>query len=403
MIGRIIGADWSAGAVRCWDADDWRGLDWALLADAAARHAVRPLTAAAAREAGWPGTPPGERVALEAAERQCVTNTMCQVSALRRIIDAATTDGIRVLALKGLGLADHLYGNVFLREAVDIDLLVHPRDFLAMEALLVDLGCVSTDTTSHALTPRQRAVMRGLHHHSCYTLADPGVTIEVHWALDRNRHMVATDFDMLWIRRRRASLFGIDVGSLSGDDLIHYVGMHATRHGWEQWKWVADMAALVRIGGYDRQQIRERTGATLFDSWLMLVEAVTGGLADRDAEGEIAASSASRRLAEHALRIGRETRPSGAQTERSRQAHASLAAYRLRLPTTPAGRLFELRYAMHDERDWRAVRIPDPFFPLYYVLRPFTFVGRRAGELLASLRDRVRRRACRSAAKSALP
>ena len=69
---------------------------------------------------------------LPALQRQfCCTaaRNLYLARTLSELLDSFETNGIRVLSYKGPLLATGTYGNLSLRKAGDLDLLVHRRDF----------------------------------------------------------------------------------------------------------------------------------------------------------------------------------------------------------------------------------------------------------------------------------
>lgn len=381
LIGAIVGANWSADATRSWEAALFQGIDWALAIDLARQHGVRPMFIAAAREAGWPGVPRDLKSGLEAAERNCVTNTMCQLARLRDIVREAEAREIRLLALKGAGLAAYLYDNAFIRKAGDLDLLVHPADLPAMEVLLAELGWVASGPADAPLTARQANILNQYKHSRSFGHPQDSVALDMHWTLDENPDRIVTDFDTLWLGRGYAKLADYEVAILGERAMIHYVGMHGARHGWDQWKWIGDIAALLGRTKQDAADLRAAAGPSLFNSWVLLAEEIAGATLPAALTASAATDRRARRLARWAIWLGRLSRARQDAPRSSWLWGLACTAYRIGLKGSAASFAFELRALAHNERDWRAVRLPDGLIPLHFVLRPFLYLARRAGIL----------------------
>jgi hypothetical protein len=379
LIGAILAADWRSTGKRAWPDALFVGIDWTKLAGLAWQHKIRPMAAAALREAGWPGVPAAVRAELEAWERDAVAQGIRQVALLRTIVAMAEAADLRMIVLKGVALSSHLYADPFIREAYDLDLLVHPQEVDRLDAILVALGCASE--TPPMLGPRQTAALRRFHHDRKFVHAASGTIIELHDALDRNPHLIETDFDRLWAARQEVAVADYTVAMLGPVDLPHYLGTHAARHAWERWKWIADLAVLYTRGTraqWDvlRAEAARRGIVALFDSWVLIVAATTDSpLPDTivSVAGENPRAGA---LARGALRFSAAPRPPGAL---SQSAHLRSSRYRLGLRREPAYWRFELAGLFHRDADWYRLPLPDRLIALRYLISPILYLGRRLG------------------------
>ena len=376
LIGAILGADWSAQAKRRWDDAQFRGIDWTKLPMLAWQHKARPMVAAALREAGWP-VPAEVRATLEADERACSLKSMQQLKLLTAITAAVGERNIRAMALKGAALSLRLYGDPFIREAYDLDLLVHPADRARFEDLLRGLGCVPARDRP-ALSPRQQHILDRFHHETRFIHPGNDVVVESHHALTWNQHLIRTDFEALWARRSHVTVGTHTLATLGDDDLTYYVGMHGACHGWERWKWIADLAKLLASREpTELPTLRERIAAEgnhhLFDSWLILIAAVTG--ARPPLFEQAVRNKTARRLAERALQLS--SLPHTPQTVVGPAYYRRLMAYKLGLKRSPKYLANELLAMLHRDEDWHAMRLPDRLIWLYYLARPYLYLRRR--------------------------
>ena len=378
LIGRILGADWSVAATRPWPASWFSGIDWQKVPGLAWQHKIRPMATAALREAGWPNVPADIRDALEKAERDCVTRAFRQIALLRDIAAAASAAGLRIIFLKGIALSAHLYGDPFIREAFDLDLLVHPDDRGPAGEMLIRLGL--RPSRAVALTLRQEAILQRFSYDRKYVHAETGDVVECHHALDRNPDLVATDFDALWQRRATVRVGDIAVAIPGDRDLAPYLGIHAARHGWERWKWLADLAVLYRRPGPEglsmlRADARRAGNLSLFHSWILLVSGVAGTALPAELLREARTDRRARRLANRALRMTLVLHTPATITQAPHTAR--VLAYRFALRRGVRYARFELAALFRRDEDWYAWRFPDWAIPFYYVLRPFSFIRRQ--------------------------
>jgi hypothetical protein len=383
LIGAIVSADWSAGARRQWPPSLFRGIDWAKFAAFAWQHKVRPMAATALREAGWPGVPGEVREALERDARACTLKSIRQLemqSALGRVAAAA---GIRFIAIKGLALSAHLYGDPFIREAYDFDLLVSPEDTDRMKEALRSIG-LRPLVEKPPITSRQKAILGRFFHEEKFVHPETGAMVDVHHALTGNPWRIATCLDDLWRRRQYVRIGGGELPIPGDADLIRYLGAHAAAHAWERWKWAGDLMVLYgRAASLDlpdqRRMARNEGWDDLFDCALLITSAITGWDIPADLRGSVDGNANAARIARRALNLS--ARPLSVHEITGRIREFRLAVFRLRLRKNPRHFAHEIALLLHRPQDWYELRLSDSLIPAYYFLRPLLFIWRRIAGL----------------------
>lgn len=385
LVRAILRADWSANEIHCFDPALFRGLDWSQVANLAWRHKIRPMMTAALRSAHWPGTPNEIRAGLEADEQRCNRKAMLQLQWLADLSTAAAQKGVRVVALKGVALSLHLYANPFIRESFDLDLLVAADDRAAFDTILRDCG-FAQQPAHLPLSVRQTAILERFDHHQRFMHPGDGTVIEHHARLHSNPHLIGTDFEALWAARCFVPLAGGSIAILGGEDLVHHLGIHAAYHGWERWKWLADLITLFRrASDSDLQRQRQRAAQAgngdLYDSWLLLAQAVSGEALPHAALDQAAANRYAQSLAARSLRHS--TRDLTPDILFSRKNVRRAFGYKLRLRRRPRYVAHELAGLLHRSEDWYRLRLPDRFIWFYYLMWPAGYLGRRLKALFS--------------------
>ena len=248
LIGRLLSADWKPGARRQWTPALFEQIDWPVFATLVWQHKVRPMAVSALQEAGWPGVPAAVRETLQQDAEVCVFGSMRQLKAQSELAQAANSAGIRFIALKGLALSTHLYGDPLIRECFDFDLLVDPGDTRRMKELMLGMGFEPLQPKSQ-LTPRQAAILDRFFHEEKFVNPASRVIVDVHHALTGNPWRMPTCFEDLWHNRQNVRVGQGDLSIPGNLDLIQYLGAHAASHGWERWKWIGDLLVLYRRAG----------------------------------------------------------------------------------------------------------------------------------------------------------
>lgn len=355
------------------------GPDWAAVLAGARRHAVAPLLLEGLQKSGA-AVPDAVIEELRAEALAAARHSLAQAAALTRLCRRFNELGLRVLVLKGVPLAQRLYGNPGLRGAKDIDLLVDPADAAAAAAMLRETG----HRLIAAFLPDQgRAFEQRWFKEAIYNHPDHG-EIELHHRLTDLAELLPWDFAALWQARDEVLLGDVAVPVLGRRHLACYLCAHAAEHAWQRLRWLTDLAALLREPGELETALAaaEETGLaapmlqaiTLAHDWLGLPvgeEVLALARADRHV------SPLNRILAHSYAGEAWHIMPS----------HGSLAAflryslwqrlYRLSIKPVWSYRLRLLCRELVSPADWATLPLPDRLFWLYPLIRPFGWLLRR--------------------------
>jgi hypothetical protein len=124
---------------------------------------------------------------------------------LSQLLDIFESNRIRVLPYKGPLLATAIYGNLSLRKAGDLDLLVHRRDFRKAKELLLARGY-------------QIYVTLTWKDHLALQTED--INIDLHQEIAPRWYNYRVTFDDLWNRRDTINLDGKNLTTFSLEDLL---------------------------------------------------------------------------------------------------------------------------------------------------------------------------------------
>ena len=162
---------------------------------------------------------------------------------LGRLTKLCRENGLAFAVLKGVPLSERVYGNVGLRHAKDIDLLVAPDQVDAMADVLDRLGYRPSE-----LRPIDGEGLKALWYRARKDLPfrnpQTGIEIELHWRLLNNEHLLNLPFDA-------HTLVDVPLGSrisapvLRLEDEFAYLCAHGAGHGWVRLKWLADINAIL--------------------------------------------------------------------------------------------------------------------------------------------------------------
>lgn len=339
-----------------------RVADWEGLAALAARHQVAGLLLRGLRRLPPGPQPPAVLERLQTERDRAVRASMHQVAALHRSVAALTARDIPCLVIKGVPLAQRLYGDACARDAVDIDLLVPPQAAAAAGAALVESGFRLR--LGFPETPARRRWYRRVEKAETYR--GHGVHIELHQRLLANPSLIDGRFAPLFERRAEVRIGAAGFPVMAPVDEALYLLCHGAGHGWRLLKWLCDAALCLRsLTPAARRQaaakVREAGIEAIWGSALLACREALG-LALPEAPGE--AMAGGRRGAMIAASL-----PAFWRTGRWPPLWRKVPQ---RLAMKPSLRfaLHELSRLMVETDDWGRVNLPDRLFYLYFLLRP---------------------------------
>ncbi len=171
--------------------------------------------------------------------------TMMLFNNLHRVLKLFQDHHIPVIALKGAHLAELIYPHRALRYMGDLDLLVKQEDLLRADALLLDMGCTTTDHSRSVGDDNNEFV---------YAMPKRDVSLEIHWMILPPQFPFTIDTNGLWERSKPALIDGVNVRILCPEDLLLHLCVHAgCTHGFEPGlKLFCDISELLR---HHRQEI----------------------------------------------------------------------------------------------------------------------------------------------------
>ena len=349
--------------------------DWNAVAGLARRHGVSSLLLQGLRTRSGLLTASGINVALQGLRNRAVRRGWRQLGGLKQATDCLAAHDVPCLVLKGLPLSQRLYGHPLVKESVDIDLLVSPRMVQTAKCVLLERGWrrimpAFPDTPTH-----NRWYDRFVAEHA---LTGPGGRMELHSRPLHNPHYFDAPFESLYTNGAWVEIGSVPFRTLGWDDEFLYLACHGAKHYWMKLKWLCDVAAILAAMEPARL---ERMAARCREARLDLIFASTLLLC---------------REAFH-CEIPRDVLPSDGKRAAfmarvSRRSWDEEAVFRLKnivhWVREKMGSLIlkpDLRSVLHEvasvwvgHLDWARLNLPDKLFFLYFPLRPFLWLTRKA-------------------------
>ena len=339
-------------------------LDWELLVRMARWHAVAPVLYRAL--AGCPERVPA--AILDDLRGRFRANAMRNAYLARelvRITSLLKEKGVPVIAFKGPVLARAAYGDLSLREFIDLDILVRPSDLGVTRDFLFSQGYTSRYS---GLGEKERGFF--LWCEEAFGNKDGLVCVDVHWQMNPQYFAYAPEGDVLWRRMVPVELQGGTVNTLSTSDLLLHLCVHGAKHGWTTLGWICDVAVLAcRNPGLEWSRMIAEAASLggrrllllgLYLAYNLLGAAIPDELISMAMDDGVivnVAAQVKRRMFDN---IG----------ERASVFQEWMVPTRALESTRARVRYLAGRALSPTVDDWELVRLPRPFFPLYYLLHP---------------------------------
>ena len=274
-----------------------RPLNWESLLQLAEQHGVVPILYHALSSSGSE-VPPAALAQLKQGYETNLRRTLLLARELIRILDHFDGLAIDVIPYKGVALAETLYGDIALRQAGDIDLLVRAPDLSRIKASLKDLGYTPHLPLSE---PEERAYLG-----SGYECAFDGVLgrnlLEVQWALQPRFYAVDFEMESVFRRAIKVSVAGRNMKTPSAEDLFLILALHAAKHVWGRLIWLCDIAQIVKLPALNWNWISETATSLgivrILQVTLVLTNRMLGVAIPAAAEKSLSADSAALALAD---------------------------------------------------------------------------------------------------------
>lgn len=208
------------------------------------RHRVAPLVYHNLSRFHGKTMPAGVLGELRARFRSNALKALANATELVRLSKRFQQNNIPVLSLKGSVLALQVYGNLALRYAGDIDLLVDPsQEELADRLLQISYRRI---LPGFRLTPSQRQRFLRLMRNFEYMDDQSNRPIELHWQLIHNQPPHVMDLTRLHSRASTVAVAGSTLPALSLPDNVLYLCSHGAFHFWYRLFWLVDLAEIIR-------------------------------------------------------------------------------------------------------------------------------------------------------------
>jgi hypothetical protein len=355
-----------------------QNIDWDYLFNGASLHGLLPLLSTHLLKTARDVLP---EPILQQLRADCLEGSKGNIYLLRelmRILELFEAENIRALAFKGPVLGQMVYGDVGLRQAGDLDILIAEKDFARTKELLQ----ANSYLMSPQLTRAQQKSHLGFHCEIQFFHQDQFCVVDLHWGLTPKGFPFFLGFEDLWARRQTIRLAAHPIQTFSNVDLLLYLCVHGAKHYWRRLEWIAAVAELVKSTPVNEWSLVMRRASDtnsrkILNLGLLLARDVFALELPQEVDDLLKTSAQTR---ECALRLEQEL------FQDTGLAPTQVEMFRLNLQfmdrQSDAIKGFLRSIFVPTISDWQAVHLPDAVYPLYYglrVVRLLSKYGRRSG------------------------
>ncbi len=212
-----------------------------------------------------------------------VQRNMLMTAELFRIMKLLQENGIEALAFKGPALAQMAYGDITLRQYVDLDVLVKKEDIYTIDSLLKNRGYQRV----LKLTPSQESIWINFAHDMGLYHPDNGVHFEMHWSLMDEDYPMQMELADIWKNPDDVTINQQTINTFSNEDLLLYLCIHGSKHLWERIEWVKDIDLLIKSQKINWDKTLNKVGGSGFETMFFLGLYLVGSLFQRRFPTEI--------------------------------------------------------------------------------------------------------------------
>jgi len=347
---------------------------WDEVIDLANRHRLIPQLHNMLLEFG--GKVAGnEREKIEHEYQKNVKKMLMFAAENLKLGDLLTENKVPWIPLKGSLMAWHLYGDLGLRQARDIDILVPFSKAGIADELIVANGFIRYRPSYKLGENQAKNYFRYFHDYEYYH-PKKGIFLELHWKLFGNKHLFPVGEEEIWDNLVAREFGGRIFNTFRTEYNFLYLVVHGSLHQWFRLGWLRDIALLLQNSeAMDTHFIVQKAfkigvERSLFQS-LLLCKKLFGCSIPKEFTNEMHKAERVNLLVTRSLKAIH-----GAE---GRVVTKKIA--RLKTPFYVASLRDEMKYKLAcfaklgtNAGDWNLIRIPDLLFFLYYPLRPFLYL-----------------------------
>jgi len=221
-----------------------QNLDWDYLISMASRHRLRPLLYVNLNAICAESVPNSILGDLKEFYQNNVHKNLMFTGELVNILQLLGDKSVKPVPYKGPLLALNAYGNLSLREFVDLDILIPRNDAIKTKDTLLKNGY---GTHIDIKESHDELYVKTQREYQFYNKKTK-MSLEIQWRFTTSHFSTSGDLEYLFDFNSlpRKQINNINYRELQVEDLIIILCIHNASHRWQRLAWLTDVAELIK-------------------------------------------------------------------------------------------------------------------------------------------------------------
>jgi len=353
-------------------------IDWDLFFSLAEHHMTYPLVYQCFSSLANSAVPDRVIRVLRQKVWKNTAKTLQMTGELVNVLKAMEEEGIRVVVLKGFPLGYRLYGNLALRPSRDLDILVWPEDVDEAIKVVEKMGYQRRHLSSAVTSTRLRTWMK-TNHHIEYWHREREICLELHWRLGHYGYEIP--LNKLENSLVQIMISGQSVYILGMEELLIFLILHGAIHAWFQLKWLCDVEVMLRQGRFSWDRLYLLSKHLGFEAMLKQALILAHHLLQAPVPDTILKNALNDQKAMNLVKMAvpfiTSVKFVPDELVKTMPLYNQRKKYRSRLLSWKKRIALSFNIFLPTDRDMELILLPECFYFLYYLIRPFTWFGRK--------------------------
>jgi hypothetical protein len=215
-------------------------LDWEHIIEMATRHRLIPLLYINLNSISPENVPEDVLANLKEEFHNNARKNLLLTGELVKIMNLLKENDINAIPYKGPVLANLVYGNSGYRQYGDVDILIDGSDALIVKEIMILAGY----ELYHPISIDDSYYIKFVTEHQ-FINKDNGVIIEIKWKFEGDFFTFPTKPLFLFENLEIVDIDGLEINNFDKINHIIILCIHAAKHGWMRLSWMGDIAAFL--------------------------------------------------------------------------------------------------------------------------------------------------------------
>jgi hypothetical protein len=311
---------------------------------------------------------------LRLKHQQNTMRILPMVSELIRINKVFQEYDIEVIWMKGPVLSQKLYNNVNTRIYNDLDVLIDIENFQKVQEIMLCLGYELTNLPSE-LNFFQKKILFHFRNQIDFFNKNNNTTVEIHWRLTNPKGLYDISFQNLLSSAENEIIAGEKIPTLGKENYLLYLMTHCALHQWVLLSWLKDIDSFIMKYPINFEILfnearKWRLEKIVYQSLVLSNIIFNTRLPEKH---EIIKDSLYKKFINTSLK--------NITSDKIFQSGSDISKFRhvfdlMKLSKSLSYKLNALFKIFINTDDWKNIRLPLLLFPIYFIIRPFTWFAK---------------------------